>query len=87
MRVYDWMIKNKEIGILFILTIIFFWKIPLHYDQMIYPALDIVSQNSYWKWLFASTLNQYGELPLWNPYVFSGTPFGRISIGTYVFNG
>jgi len=69
------MMRNKEIGILFILTIIFFWKVPLHYDQMIYPALDIVPQYSYWKWLFASTFSQYGELPLWNPYVFSGAPF------------
>lgn len=42
---------------------------------MIFPALDIVGQYSFWRSFFASSTIAYGQIPLWNPYVFSGSPF------------
>jgi hypothetical protein len=38
------------------------------------PGGDIWSQFFYWRHFGFATLAR-GELPLWNPYVFSGTPF------------
>lgn len=61
--------------IILFLTLLFFWKIAIHSDQMIYPAKDIINYFSFLRGYFANSLKQYGEFPLWNPYVFSGYPF------------
>ena len=75
MRCYERAIEYKELIILLLLTLIFFWKIIINNNQMISPALDTTGIFSFWRWLYSSTVLQYGELPLWNPYIFSGTPF------------
>jgi hypothetical protein len=75
MKLYERAIKYKEILLLLLFTLIFFWKIIIYYNQMISPAFDTIGIFSFWRWLYSSTILQYGELPLWNPYIFSGTTF------------
>lgn len=76
MEPYKKLIQHKEIIILFSLSVLFFWKIIVNNTQMIYsPASDLVSAYSYWRQLHASTVINYGEVPMWNPYIFSGTPY------------
>ncbi len=74
-RFYERAIQYKEILILLLFTLIFFWKIIINNDQMISPAFDTTGILSFWRWLYSSTIIQYGELPLWNPYIFSGNTF------------
>lgn len=61
--------------ILFSLTCIFFWKVLLNPDKMIYPALDIVFIDNYWKLFISESFRTYGELPLWIPLTQSGNTF------------
>lgn len=56
------------------LTVIFFYKIFLHLDQMIYPAYDLGIYSA-WKTFFVNSFYEYGKFPLWNPYLFSGSTF------------
>ncbi|MDO8660113.1 MAG: YfhO family protein [Candidatus Parcubacteria bacterium] len=66
--------KVKALLILFILAHIFFYKI-FSFDQTVYPALDNLYSSSPEKSLFSYSIFTYKSLPLWNPYVFSGSPF------------
>ena len=79
-RVVPFLLHHKEILILFFLTCVFFFPIIIHPDQMIYPpgnvaGNDVTAQYSFWRSFFASTISHGEGVPLWNPYVFSGTPF------------
>ena len=62
--------------ILLLLTIIFFGEIIFgsHNAVLSDPGCDIRSLFFAWRWFGFHNLAQ-GILPLWNPYVFSGTPF------------
>lgn len=42
---------------------------------MFFPSQDIVSIFAQEKVLFQENIKTYRELPLWNPYIFSGSPF------------
>ncbi|MCK5020969.1 MAG: hypothetical protein KAS32_28400, partial [Candidatus Peribacteraceae bacterium] len=67
---------NKQILLLFALTIIFFYKPLLHPDQFISVHYsDMIHMGTFTKSLFVDTIITHHELPLWNPYIFSGTPF------------
>jgi len=77
------------VPILFLLlTLIFFQKVILNTDKIIYPAPDTVNMLSSWRFLFHEIYHSYGELPMWNNYETSGTPFfGNIlSAMFYPFN-
>jgi len=66
----------KHIILLAVLVAIFFWKPILHPSQLLYsPFSDLTSQDFFWKFVMRDTFEQFGELPLWNPYTFSGMPF------------
>jgi len=65
----------KIIFLLFFLTNLFFWKVILNPGYMLYPAQDVMEQYSLWKFLIHDTFEKYKELPLWNPWYFSGHPF------------
>lgn len=72
-------IRSRENDLVFItflalLSCIFFWKVILRPDQMIYPAMDTIGQYYPWRF-FAESMLKDGELPLWIPYTFSGEPF------------
>ncbi len=61
--------------LLFLLACLFFYKIFLHYNEMIFPAYDLVGVYSFWRIFFVNSFLHFGQIPLWNPYQFSGTPF------------
>ena len=64
------------IFLLLLLSLIFFYKIPFNYDEILYSDhSDLIGQYSYWKYFIKSSFEQYKEIPLWNPYSFSGQPF------------
>jgi len=70
------------IAFLFLLTCIFFWKILLHPNQMIYGK-DIVSLG-YPGYFFADNMLKNGTLPFWEPYASSGNPF-ILNAVTFIF--
>jgi len=67
--------KSNHILILFIVALLFFHRIISNIDETIYPAGDILYIFSIEKSLFANSIFAFNSLPLWNPYVFSGSPF------------
>jgi len=62
------------IGVIIGFTAIFFNQLLLHPTHMLYPASDTRIYSA-WKLFLKESLVAYGELPLWNPYLFGGTPF------------
>lgn len=60
---------------LFIATIVFFLPLFLHPNEMMYPAYDITEVFYYDKLFFVKSIINYHQIPLWNPFIFSGTPF------------
>ena len=74
--------------LLFTLTLIFFSKIILNPDEIVYPVPDIVNMISSWRIVFAKAFHTFGEFPMWNNYETAGTPFiGNIlSSMFYPFN-
>ena len=61
--------------LLFALTLIFFSKIILNPDKIVYPVPDIVNMISSWRIVFAKGFHTFGELPMWNNYETAGTSF------------
>lgn len=80
-RFFSAVTEHREILALFILTCLFFSPVIINYDEMIYPpgnvaGNDITGIGSFYRSFFGSAISQdYQGLPLWNPYVFSGTPY------------
>jgi len=71
-------IDRKDIlvvAFLFVLSCLFFWKVLLNPGKMIYPALDIVFINSYWKHFITESFGAFGSLPLWTMLTQSGSTF------------
>lgn len=66
--------NTKIILFLFLLSAAFFWKIFIHYDEMLYsPVSDVYMTFADMKKFIAETIRN-GELPFWNPYLFAGKP-------------
>ena len=67
---------NKHIATLFILTLLFFY-VPITNPTEIISVhnSDLIHMGTFTKSLLVDTIHKYHELPLWNPYIFSGTPF------------
>lgn len=60
--------------LLFLITCIFFWKIVLNPQGMIYsPHSDTVTQFYPWRVITDNALKD-GSLPFWNPFTSSGEP-------------
>lgn len=57
-----------------IVSLLFLSPILINYDKILSSA-DITMVYSPYKLFFANSLKTYLELPLWNPYMFSGSPF------------
>jgi len=71
---------QREVLLLIGLSLLFFGKIIVNGDQMITPpgsnvGSDVVLLFSFWRSFFAAGIVHGTGLPLWNPFVFSGTPF------------
>lgn len=68
-------LRYKAVFIFLFFTIAFYHKIILHPNQIIYPSGDIPGIFYAEKLLFKDSLLQNHTLPLWNPFIFSGSPF------------
>lgn len=61
--------------IIFILTLVFFTQPIFNPSFMFSPSQDIVTIFSQEKELVHNSIKIYNTLPLWNPYIFGGSPF------------
>jgi len=78
-RLKDW----HYILIIFLLTCVFFSKVILNPDMMI-AGSDTVRTFSYGFYFEQDAYNEYKELPLWDPYIFSGFPMiARVQMARY----
>lgn len=68
-------VKHKVLFLLLVLTLLFFHKFVFSLDQIVYPAPDIFFATYAEKALFSHSITSYNSIPLWNPYVFGGSPF------------
>lgn len=68
-------INLKIIVFLALLSILFFYKIIINYNHGFYPSFDLYYSSFIEKAIFVSNITIYKSFPLWNPYVFSGSPF------------
>jgi len=66
------------IGLILILTNLFFLPVIAHPDSIIYPSFASYSDVTVTHWpkefLIAETFRQHNQLPLWNPLILSGMP-------------
>lgn len=60
--------------LILLFTLLFFRRIILHIDEMIFPAYDVTIYHL-WKSFWVDSTLQFKSFPLWNPYLFSGAPF------------
>ncbi|MCF6156812.1 MAG: hypothetical protein E3K36_16590 [Candidatus Brocadia sp.] len=69
---YDWF----AILTLFLLTLAYFYNvvIPIDYNVLSDQNTDTRHQLFYWRYFGFNTLAK-GIIPLWNPYIYGGTPF------------
>src|SRR4030067_3663597 len=68
-------ILSNPFLILLLLGSVFFYKIIVYFNQMIYPSGDIFAIVAPYKIIIYETVKNFHTLPLWNPYVFSGMSF------------
>jgi hypothetical protein len=68
----DW----AAITFLFVLATLYFLPVLIKGNSQVLSSIgtDTWSQYFYWRY-FGYTSIANGELPLWNPYIFSGTPY------------
>jgi hypothetical protein len=66
------------IGLILILSSLFFLPAIAHPDSIIYPSFASYSDLTVIHWpkefLIAETFKRHGQLPLWNPLILSGMP-------------
>lgn len=67
--------KLKILLFLFLLSLLFFYEVVTGFNQGPYPAFDIYYSSFVEKTIFTNSILIYKSLPLWNPYVFGGSPF------------
>lgn len=73
MKIKNIIIENSAVLVLVFLIFVFFWKILLSPNEMIYSDFSDILVNSGFKHDIAESFIKYGEIPLWNPYILSGT--------------
>lgn len=74
-KLYSFIKNNKFLLLLVLLTSAFYYKLLIHPAQAFYPAFDLYYSSYIEKTLITDSIKFYKTLPLWNPYVFSGSPF------------
>lgn len=74
----NWSIKEDgaAVAFLFVLAVLYFFPVLIEGNKRVLSSIgtDTWSQFFYWRRFAYATLG-HGGLPLWNPYVFSGTPY------------
>jgi len=66
--------KVAYLILIVILTFIFFWRVLIHPDQILF-GIDTILYYSFDKSFVSEFLRWTGEIPFWNPYSFGGKPF------------
>ncbi|HYM65389.1 MAG TPA: YfhO family protein [Candidatus Sulfotelmatobacter sp.] len=74
MKIINFLKKRKYHFLLFFVTILFFNKLFFNPSAMLLPG-DTLGSAYFPKYFFSSFIKLYKEIPLWNPYMFSGMPF------------
>lgn len=74
MRLIKYILKYKYYLVIIVLGLLFYNSILINHGKILSGA-DIRSVYAPYKAFFSSSLKTYLELPLWNPYIFSGQPF------------
>lgn len=74
-KLYSFIKTHKYPLLIVLLPLTFFSIALLAQNSMLYPFQDVISIFSQEKILFQDTVKNFHTLPLWNPYVFSGSPF------------
>ena len=66
----------RVLGLLVVLTLVFFLPLALHPTQVLYSDYsDLLAEHIPAKRFLVRSWQQTGEVPLWCPYLFSGSPF------------
>lgn len=75
--------SHKELFLLCSLIIILLYPFLLHPYYTFFPQSDIGIYSA-WKDFLVGSFKTFGSIPLWNPYVFGGTPFiGNSQVGFF----
>tara|TARA_B100000315_G_scaffold235876_1_gene251147 strand:+ start:3790 stop:6174 length:2385 start_codon:yes stop_codon:yes gene_type:complete len=76
--------KYKFVFLLFIFVLIFFWKVLLYPDYILYSETsDIIEQEMFWNYFSHVSFWEFSELPIWDPNIFSGRPFFGYYVPTF----
>lgn len=75
----------RPLVVLLALALIQFWPIVLHPIETLYSGTsDLLAQHLPAKLFLVRSLNETGELPLWNPEQYAGSPFVHdIQVGLF----
>ncbi len=70
-----------------VLCLIFFLKFLINYNEIVFsPFSDIIEIESFWRYFSFESYKEYGQIPLWNPYAFSGATYiGNLSSRFFYF--
>jgi len=79
--------KNIPFLLIIILATLFLYSTLIFSpESQLYPAKDWWGQHRFWKSFLNDSFFRDGEIPLWNPMVFSGMPFlGHPTASTYFY--
>ncbi|OGH10238.1 MAG: hypothetical protein A2152_01000 [Candidatus Levybacteria bacterium RBG_16_35_6] len=77
---------EREIWIIFLLPLIFFYKVLFYPQKIIYPAYDLLSEYYPLKLFFINNLFNQHVLSLWNPLMFSGITYIGDPGGASIFS-
>jgi hypothetical protein len=75
----------RPLAALFALALVQFWPLVLHPNQTLYSdTSDLLAQHLPAKLFLVRSLRETGELPLWNPEQYAGSPFVHdIQVGLF----
>lgn len=75
MKFINYFKNNIEIILIIILPILFFLKVLIIPNQIIFNSSSDIALYSFMKHFIVNSIASTGEIPLWNNFMFSGTPF------------
>jgi len=76
MKRYSFKEDGTAIGFLFLLAALYFFPVLLNGNSRVLSRIGTDTWGQYFHWRhFGYTTLANGEIPLWNPYIFSGTPY------------
>ena len=65
----------RYILLLLLITLILFWKVILNPTYILWSPISELISDNYWYHFKYESMDVYGQVPLWNPYTFSGYTF------------